>query len=118
MAEPPRHIDGLELSYGHAFRIGGHEENRDSLLAAAARAHRHRHPSSVSWFQIGLSCALGSAIIVRTEVVGQLSARKRLAASRNISCSSEKPKSKLVILRMFGWNPADNRRSNPRFCYH
>src|SRR5260221_1920106 len=53
------------------------------------------HPSSTSFFQKAVSCAVGSAIIWRTNLVGQLSARKRLAASRSISCSSENPKSNL-----------------------
>src|SRR5579862_1948286 len=53
------------------------------------------HPRSTSFFQKAASCAVGSAIIWRTNLVGQLSARKRLAASRSISCSSENPKSNL-----------------------
>src|ERR1700730_5442102 len=53
------------------------------------------HPKSTSFFQKAASCAVGSAIIWRTNLVGQLSARKRLAASRSISCSSENPKSNL-----------------------
>src|SRR5260370_30151997 len=56
---------------------------------------RPGHPRSTSFFQKAASCAVGSAIIWRTNLVGQLSARKRLAASRSISCSSENPKSNL-----------------------
>src|SRR5258708_12987712 len=53
------------------------------------------HPSSTSFFQKAASCAVGSAIIWRTNLVGQLSDRKGLAAWRSISCSSENPKSNL-----------------------
>src|SRR5208337_4832637 len=58
------------------------------------------HPSPTSFFQKPASCAVSSAIILRTKVAGQLSARKRLAASRSISCSSENPKSNFSFLRL------------------
>src|ERR1700737_4614987 len=57
------------------------------------------HPSPTSFCQKSGSCALPSAIIRRTNLVSQLSTRKRLAASHNISCSSENPKSNLLFLR-------------------
>ena len=54
------------------------------------------HPRPTSLSQKAASWAVSCAIIWRTNLVEQLSVRKRLAASRNISCSSEKPKSNFI----------------------